>query len=133
MVKAINKKPNILERRRMERQVQIVKGNRSVKPTPEPIVEERTYNNRHKYIRIRDYGFITWPVSEDITHRDMYERMGCVEGDVVSAGFVTFIGGAAYIEGRSESLNVDHHPSDREAIARQFGLPLELNVRENKS
>lgn len=128
MVKPIKHKPNILERRRQERTQGCLKvvphqEQQTIRSEPVEFSETKNYAGmRHKYIRIRNYGFITWPMSDNITHAMMFDRMGIREGSVVSAGFVHFYEGKAHVSGYSESLGIGMHFSDEEAMNQQYGF-----------
>lgn len=75
-----------------------------------------------KYIKFDRRGFVIWTTKSDMQHSDVAkssQENGA--GSVLSAGFVTFIGGVRCF-GRSESLNIDSALTDGDELAAQLGL-----------
>lgn len=76
---------------------------------------------RHKYVRFENYGFIIWPYSDMIAHREIGTQHGH-RGRILSAGFVTFDHGIPICSGESLSLGIGSQPDDSKALKAQLGF-----------
>lgn len=74
----------------------------------------------HKYIRVKNVGFILWPKSE--TNLPWHAHVAKACGPVISAGFAAIEGGVVACYGRSESLGIDSRPEDSDLLFEQLGL-----------
>lgn len=73
----------------------------------------------HKYVRFGEYGFILWPKTELISHRQIAAQVEY--RGVISAGFVTFKNGIPSCYGESFSLGISSLPEDSEELKKQLG------------
>lgn len=80
----------------------------------------------HKYIRHSIAGFFVWPLATgEVWHKHLkfaIERGMEGQGQFLSAGMCTIIGGAVHCYGESESTGIKSRPDDSEALAKQLGL-----------
>lgn len=74
-----------------------------------------------KYIVVED-RILQFPVvfGEDVSHRFMAAKLSPLPAR--SAGFCTLDGTGLTVHGRSESLDLDPHPEDRDLLMLALGL-----------
>lgn len=78
---------------------------------------------KHKYIRHSELGFVTWPDTDLVWHKDVANLIQKhMQGTIVSAGFFDIFNGEVRCYGQSGSLNIDSLPEDSQALANQLGL-----------
>lgn len=86
-----------------------------------------------KYVRHSFTGFTVWPKRFNEVHHAHVGQMldrnpSLARGQVLSAGFINFIGGLPVCYGGSESLGIDSLPGDTAALRAEWDLVPDVPV-----